>query len=324
LCPFEQLQQLQHPHIVSVVDVQKHSNKCYIVMERCRCDLLEAIQQAPLGRLPESTAAAIFIQLLSALDFCHENRVIHGDIKPENVLLTDDCTIRLCDFFLDRRVAASAGACSGSAVYLAPEIVDNSADTIEDLTAADVWSLGVTLYVMVTGTLPWKKPTRKDDAYRSFMANPHAFLPTNLSFQLKSLLVAMLTESADARITLESIWAHSWVRTHKSATIRNLFEDWQYDEDEYGVASSPLSDEMRMASPNTPASLDTDWDDCTDPELSPAPKSHSASFDFVEGAESKTSYFAAFGVLSSPTRAQSKRPRLGSCTMPPVLTHLIA
>ena len=295
-------------------------------MERCKCDLLQAILQSSQGKLTESIAGAIFGQLLSALDFCHTSGIFHGDIKPENVLVSHNGTICLSDFFLDRRTISHAKS-AGSAVYLAPEIVNNTTNDLQDLASADVWSLGVTLYVMTTGTFPWKQPTRDDLDYRSFTSNPRAFLPSTMSFALKNLLIQMLDEDVNSRLSLENVWSDPWVSTHKNASCHSFLANCSFFVAD-SFAKSPRSEPMSMESPHTDGTTDSDWNSFSEhmpPIMSPSKSDQmKSSFDISAGLEAKTSYVTAFGVLASPSCAQSKRPRLGSCGMPPPLTRLIA
>lgn len=127
-----------------------------IVMELARGgDIFEHC----VGKMPfsETEARDITRQLISALDFIHQRHIVHMDIKPQNILLGDDGTCRLADFGLSRKIPPGEHVqeISGTPEYTAPEILDYSPIT----TAADIWSLGCVIYVMLSGLSPFAGDT---------------------------------------------------------------------------------------------------------------------------------------------------------------------
>ena len=102
----------------------------------------------------ESEAAQIMKKLLRAVNHCHASGVVHRDIKPENIMIGRDGEIKLIDFGLSRRVNdkhSTMSTIAGTPFYMAPEVLDGEYDS-----SCDIWSLGVLLYVLVSGYLPFQ------------------------------------------------------------------------------------------------------------------------------------------------------------------------
>ncbi|NXX76758.1 TSSK6 kinase, partial [Urocolius indicus] len=150
------VRKIRHPNIVHVLEVIEVCNgKVYIVMEAADTDLLRLVQEK--GRLPcVPQARDIFVQIARAVQYLHDRDLVHRDLKCENVLLTaDGRQAKLSDFGFGRethgKLDLSRTFC-GTAAYSAPEVLMS---VPYDAKKADMWSLGVTLYTMVTGTLPF-------------------------------------------------------------------------------------------------------------------------------------------------------------------------
>ncbi len=146
---------LSHPNIVSIYDVGKDGERYYIVMEYVRgTSLKEAICKS--DHLPPQRAARIGWQILAALQHAHENGIVHRDIKPHNVMVTSDERVKVTDFGIARALSASTltetGTIIGTVNYFSPE--QARGDAVE--TQSDIYSLGVVLYEMLTGAVPFK------------------------------------------------------------------------------------------------------------------------------------------------------------------------
>lgn len=148
------LRRLSHPHVIGFVDTFASLDNTYIVMEHAaRGDLLEYINAH--GRFPEPGARRLFMQLASAVGYCHSMRVVHRDLKCENILLDHNLNLKLSDFgfaaLLHPQEQHLHTHC-GSYAYAAPEILN-----AEDYkgTQTDVWSMGVVLFAMLCGKLPF-------------------------------------------------------------------------------------------------------------------------------------------------------------------------
>lgn len=146
---------LNHENIVRAYDVGEYDGVPYIVMEYVEGRTLKELIDAN-GPLPVRTAIGITCQILDALSQAHEYGIIHRDVKPQNVIVTDRGKAKLTDFGIAREAKASTSTFSGKKVlgsvhYISPEQAKNAVATEE----SDLYSVGVTLYEMLTGTVPF-------------------------------------------------------------------------------------------------------------------------------------------------------------------------
>ncbi|WP_436773325.1 serine/threonine-protein kinase [Yinghuangia sp. YIM S09857] len=149
---------IDHPNVVTIFDVVEEDGRPWIVMELVRgLSLAQEIEKD--GPLPPGQVAEMGLRLLSALDAAHEAGVLHRDVKPANVLLARNGRVVLTDFGVasveDSATLTQVGALVGSPEYLAPEQVDGQLPG----PAADLWSLGVTLYEAVEGRPAYRRAT---------------------------------------------------------------------------------------------------------------------------------------------------------------------
>ena len=152
------LASLSHPNIVSILTAEKQENVFFIVMEFVPGETLEAII-ARDGALDLPLALDYTCQICNAVDHAHRQGVLHRDLRPSNVLVTDNGLIKVADFGTSRflEIAAHGTTVIGSPPYMAPEQFQGKA-----VFASDIYSLGVTMYQMFTGVLPYDTPSPAD------------------------------------------------------------------------------------------------------------------------------------------------------------------
>jgi serine/threonine protein kinase len=151
----------------------------------------------------------MFIQIAVAVRYCHKNSIIHRDIKLDNVLLDDDDVCKLCDFGVSRTLSPHkiVQEQCGTPAYLAPEIVK---DEGYSGFKADVWSLGVLLYVLVSGVMPFRAST-VTELNKCILKGDFSFVSgVNLSPEIKDLICKMLTVDVDQRIDSSQVLSHKW------------------------------------------------------------------------------------------------------------------
>jgi hypothetical protein len=151
--------QLNHPHLVTVIDAGEDEGAPYIVFEYVEGETLkERIRR--LGRLPVSEAVAYAIEIGRALECAHDNKLVHRDVKPQNVLIDRDGRAKVTDFGIARSLEAqgltATGRVLGTTDYVSPE----QALGHEVTGQSDIYSLGVVLYEMLTGETPFKADTQ--------------------------------------------------------------------------------------------------------------------------------------------------------------------
>src|SRR5207248_3408232 len=149
---------LNHPNIVAILTAEKQENVFFIVMEFVPGETLETII-AREGALDVSRALDFTCQICNAVDHAHRQGVIHRDLRPANVLVSDNDMLKVADFGTSRflEIAAHGTTVIGSPPYMAPEQFHGKA-----VFASDVYSLGVTMYQMLTGDLPYESPSPAD------------------------------------------------------------------------------------------------------------------------------------------------------------------
>ena len=152
------LASLSHPNIVAILTAEKQENIFFIVMEYVSGDTLESIISRD-GTIDLARALDYTCQICNALDHAHQQGVIHRDLRPGNVLVSDGGLLKVADFGTSRfiEIAAHGTTVIGSPPYMAPEQFHGKA-----VFASDLYSLGVTMYQMLTGVLPYTTPAPAD------------------------------------------------------------------------------------------------------------------------------------------------------------------
>ena len=152
------LASVSHPNIVAITTAEKQENVFFIVMEYVQGETLETLIGAR-GALDLNRALDFTCQICNAVDHAHKQGVIHRDLRPANVLVTDNDMLKVADFGTSRflEIAAHGTTVIGSPPYMAPEQFHGKA-----VFASDLYSLGVTMYQMLTGVLPYDTPAPAD------------------------------------------------------------------------------------------------------------------------------------------------------------------
>jgi serine/threonine protein kinase len=198
---------VHHKHIVTLFEVFEDEACYYFAMEFCGGgDLLNFVREK--GRLCEFEAREIFKQLVAGVASLHSEMVLHRDLKLENILIDAALkSVKLCDFGISRLVEHGAVMTdqSGTPAYLAPEVVYEEGYTGF---ASDVWSLGVVLYAMCVGKMPFKGKLIEE--LRAVLRSSELFLPDYLSDEVKDLLAKMLMIDPRRRISVSEISTHNW------------------------------------------------------------------------------------------------------------------
>lgn len=171
---------LQHPNIVSIYDVghEEENNLYYIVMELIKGKTLKEIINKD-GTLSWKWAVNIAIQIASALEVAHKNGIIHRDIKPHNIIITEDGVAKVTDFGIAKAVSNSTitafGTTIGSVHYFSPEQAKGSITDAK----SDLYSLGVVMYEMLTGKVPFDADTPVSVALKHMQEEPVAPIEIN-------------------------------------------------------------------------------------------------------------------------------------------------
>lgn len=197
-----------HPHIIKVHEWLESPEDVLIVMEYVSGkDLFDRINEKAEKRYGEAEARLIFRQMVSALDYCHQNRIVHRDLKPENVMIDSRGNVKLIDFgfanLFHPRDHLSTNC--GSPLYAAPEIVQARPYIGPEV---DVWSLGIVLYAMIVGALPFEDENLKG-LYKKIGEGRFSF-PDHVSPLARDLIQSMLQVNTLHRATMTHIRMHPW------------------------------------------------------------------------------------------------------------------
>lgn len=201
------LQRLEHPNIVRIMDVVETNNHVNIVMEYISgVSLASFLKGQPNGRVCEKDARKIFRSLVDGMAYLHSQSVSHRDIKLENVLLDSKLTPKLIDFGFATCTLDKVKLFCGTPSYMAPEIVLKTEYHGEP---ADVWALGVLLYVLLTGIFPFKGQTDKE-LYKKIVTSDYPPME-GISSQAMSIISQMLTVDVGKRITAAQVLENEWI-----------------------------------------------------------------------------------------------------------------
>ena len=170
---------LTHPNIVSIYDVGVEDNLHYIVMELIQGKTLKEIILEEKGPLPWKWSVNVAIQISSALETAHRNNIVHRDIKPHNIIITEDGIAKVTDFGIAKAVSNSTitafGTTIGSVHYFSPEHARGGFTDAK----SDLYSLGVVLYEMVTGKVPFDADTPVSVALKHMQEKPKEPIEVN-------------------------------------------------------------------------------------------------------------------------------------------------
>ncbi|KAG0421249.1 hypothetical protein HPB47_002859 [Ixodes persulcatus] len=157
------LKQLKHPNLVNLIEVFRRKRKLHLVFEYCEHTVLDFLDKHPKG-VPDSLTKRIVYQTLQAINFCHMHNCIHRDVKPENILLTKDGVVKLCDFGFARTLSPGENYTDYVATrwYRAPELLVG--DT-QYGPAVDVWAVGCVAAELMRGEALWPGKSDVDQLF---------------------------------------------------------------------------------------------------------------------------------------------------------------
>ncbi|KAK7143430.1 hypothetical protein R3I93_014553 [Phoxinus phoxinus] len=202
------MESLYHPNLLQLYEVLETPSRLYLVLEFAGGgDLHTRISSG--GKLSDRESKIVFAQVLSAVKYMHENNIIHRDLKAENVLYTTNSCIKVADFGFSKRVKNHNQALDtfcGSPPYAAPELFKDDSYIGPPV---DVWAMGVLLFFMVTGTLPFRADTVAK--LRQSVLDGAYVLPTWVSAPCQRLIRGILKPEPLERCALDQMLGCEWL-----------------------------------------------------------------------------------------------------------------
>ena len=220
----EILRSLDHPNIVKYFETYEDEKYLHIVMEYIPGDnLFKVLTEKLSHKLTERQISQIMTCLLKAVLFLHHNGIIHRDLKPENIVFSDTRnykSLKLIDFGLSiQQNAKKEKRRVGTPYYMAPEMIFGNF-----VKASDIWSIGVIMYIMVTGKQPfWGK--NKDEVLNKVKNGRYdmkSLYYSKCSNSVKDLIKKMLVTEPEKRMTVEACLEHSWFKQFENDKYINL------------------------------------------------------------------------------------------------------
>jgi len=203
------MEDLKHPNIICMFDSFETEDEVVVVMEQAEGELFQVLEDDQ--NLDESMIRNIAAQLVSALYYLHSNRILHRDMKPQNILIGKGGVIKLCDFGFARTMGQSTfvlTSIKGTPLYMAPELVQEKP---YDHTA-DLWSLGCILYELFHGQPPFY--TTSIFQLVSLIIQEEIKWPETMSPELTSFLKGILTKDPKKRLGWPHLLNHPFIRDH--------------------------------------------------------------------------------------------------------------
>ena len=229
---------LTHPNIVSIFDVGNEGNLYYIVMELIKGKTLKEIITEENRPLPWKWSLNVVTQIASALETAHKNNIVHRDIKPHNIIITEDGIAKVTDFGIAKAVSNSTitafGTTIGSVHYFSPEHARGGFTDAK----SDLYSLGVVMYEMLTGKVPFDADTPVSVALKHMQEKPVE--PKELNENIPQVVNDIIMKAMQKDINLRYQSATEMVKDLNTA-LKNPDENFVHIGNNIGAATQRIS-----------------------------------------------------------------------------------
>jgi len=211
------LKSLKHEHILPIIDFGEHDCWHYCVMPYAKHGTLrERIAEGPLT---QQETGAILEQVAAAMQYAHDHNILHRDIKPSNILFIDEHQVYLADFGLAKEIAKDSeltqtGCLMGTPEYMAPELVEEPATT-----SSDIYALGIVLYHMLTGQVPFQGSNPLSIYWKHIreLPTPPSLLNPAISYAVERVVLRALEKEPQRRFKSVQEMAQAYTQALKDA-----------------------------------------------------------------------------------------------------------
>eukprot|EP00736_Rhodelphis_marinus_P010757 Rmarinus@m.21704 len=233
LAEFDLMKKLTHKNIIQINECFETEKAFVLVMEQaCGGELFEKV--AVEGRVSEDLARHVVQQILEAIHYLHSKNIIHRDMKPENVLIFDprNMHVKVTDFGLAKILGdrSMAKTFCGTPEYFAPEMLQTEDGLAPGYgKSIDVWSVGVILFILLSGKQPFKEGEGRPPLFKQIMKGEVSTTGRSwagVSQAAKDLVASMLTANPKKRVTVEEALTHPWFKATGAPSPRKLAEEF--------------------------------------------------------------------------------------------------
>uniref|UniRef100_A0A7S3D7P0 non-specific serine/threonine protein kinase n=1 Tax=Palpitomonas bilix TaxID=652834 RepID=A0A7S3D7P0_9EUKA len=210
------LRKLEHPNIIRLIDAFESKIEFVVVTEFAQGELFEVLEDDQ--SLPEKEVQKVSAQLVDALNYLHSNRVLHRDMKPQNILICSNGVVKLCDFGFARSMSSKTlclTSIKGTPLYMAPELVQEKPYNH----TVDLWSLGVILFELFSGSPPFYANSIYS-LIQLIVKDPIKW-PTNMSPNFRSFLQGLLQKDPSKRLDWPGLLQHPFIKGVERPTVRH-------------------------------------------------------------------------------------------------------
>ncbi|KAF9509789.1 hypothetical protein BS47DRAFT_127031 [Hydnum rufescens UP504] len=294
---------LHHPHVTQLYEVIATESSIWLVTELCSGgELFDYLVEK--GRLSESESRRLVGQLCLALHYVHSSKAVHRDLKLENVLLDDRCNVKIGDFGFTREYENGRllETFCGTTGYAAPEMLIGQKYSGPEV---DIWSLGIILYALVTGTLPYDDDD--EEVMKTKIIAGDFEIPDWLSTNLQDLIRAILQKNPIDRLSIPQILAHTWFSQTEEKPLHSPPFELNFSESPPELNSEGVGPIAEKGNPKKLSSSS----DAYIPITPAASESSSSTLD------TDTANYASSDIASSSDLTTATTPEKHSSPLPP-------
>ena len=237
------MKKIEHENILKLYDVEYGSDYIYLILEYCDYDLYTYLKN---NNLSYDDIRKFMKQLINGLEYIMKKDIVHRDLKPQNILITKDKILKICDFGFAREFNSNkmSSTFCGSPLYMAPEIIDKNEYNIK----SDIWSVGIILYEMCMKFHPYKSDNITELIGKIKDENIEIYYNEDMPLKCKKLLKKLLKINTKKRITWEELFEDKWINNIENDSSGDEISDDEISDDE--ISDNEICDKKNIINKN--------------------------------------------------------------------------